>query len=144
MTEIALRSWSFAVCRSGLSPLVVLSERYFLSLVGDVDASLLWGLNLSSFKVVGLSVLVLILYGDTKESSSLCYSDLDERTQVASVICRRRNIDCTCADGFQNAIFVYGCHVGILTLPGHFAHGGVLRSEYSIQQQIVAHGNRLL
>ena len=68
MTEIALRSWSFAVCRSGLSPLVVLSERYFLSLVGDVDASLLWGLNLSSFKVLELSVLVLILYGDTMDS----------------------------------------------------------------------------
>lgn len=68
MTEIAFRSWSFAVCRSGLSPLVVLSERYFLSLVGDVDASLLWGLNLSSFKVVELSVLVLILYGDTMDS----------------------------------------------------------------------------
>ena len=68
MTEIALRSWSFAVCRSGLSPLVILSECYLLSLVGDVDASLLWDLYLSSFKVVELSVLILILHGDTMDS----------------------------------------------------------------------------
>lgn len=119
-------------------------EGYLLTLAGDIDVALLRSLHLSSFQVEVDEFGVVAIEGHAVDAGRLYHVDVDVSTQVAAVLGGGGHLHDTGGEGFQDAALIHGGDGGVLALPSHVAHRGVLRSEHGVEQEIAAYLHALL
>lgn len=98
------------VLQSAIAIFCVLNHRlegYLLTLVGDIDMSLLWSLHLSSFQVEVDEVGVVAIEGHAADASRLYHVDVDVSTQVAAVLGGGGHLHDTGGEGFQDTTLIH-------------------------------------